>query len=157
MTCKNQLDSQMLHFADDTNLLYISKSMKKINKDINLYLSLIVQWLRSQKICLNENKTELVIFSPNRKQITKHLNFRISGQKIEISNRVIGLVIIFTPGVIVIKMSKMAHFLYFLKTSTKDQSQFGENIQVHLKDLVQLFQEVMWIIEFWATSSKIHP
>ena len=31
---------------------------------------------------------ELVIFSPKRKQITKHLNFRISGQKVEISNRV---------------------------------------------------------------------
>ena len=32
--------------------------------------------------------TELVIFSPERKQITKHLNFQISDQKIEISNRV---------------------------------------------------------------------
>ena len=32
--------------------------------------------------------TELVIFSPKRKQITKHLNFRISDLKIEISNRV---------------------------------------------------------------------
>ena len=32
--------------------------------------------------------TELVIFSPERKQITKHLNFQISDLKIEISNRV---------------------------------------------------------------------
>ena len=31
--------SQMLHFADDTNLLYINKSMKKINKHINHDLS----------------------------------------------------------------------------------------------------------------------
>ena len=63
--------------------------MKKINKDINHDLSLIVQWLRSNKINLNEDKTELVIFSPKRKQITKHLNFhQISSQKIEISNRV---------------------------------------------------------------------
>ena len=37
---------------------------------------------------MNADKTELVIFSPKRKQITKHLNFRISGQKIEISTRV---------------------------------------------------------------------
>ena len=78
----------MLHFADNTNLLYIKKSMKKINKHINHDLSLIVQWLRSNKINLNVDKTELVIFSPKRKQITKHLNFRISGQKIEISTRV---------------------------------------------------------------------
>ena len=62
--------------------------MKKINKHINHDLSLIVQWLRANKISLNADKTELEIFSPKRKQITKHLNFRISGQKIEISNRV---------------------------------------------------------------------
>ena len=62
--------------------------MKKINKHINHDLSLIVQSLRSSKISLNADKTELVIFSPKRKQITKHLNFRISGQKIEISTRV---------------------------------------------------------------------
>ena len=62
--------------------------MKKNNKHINHDLSLIVQWLRSSKISLNADKTELVIFSPKRKQITKHLNFRISGQKIEISTRV---------------------------------------------------------------------
>ena len=81
-------DSQMLHFADDKNLLYISKSMKRINKHINHDLSLIVQWLRSNKISLNADETELVIYSPKRKQITKHLTFRISGQKIEISTRV---------------------------------------------------------------------
>ena len=62
--------------------------MKKINKRNNYYLSLIVQWLWSNKINLNAGKTELVIFSPKRKQITKYLDFRISGQKIEISNRV---------------------------------------------------------------------
>ena len=80
--------SQMLHFSDDINLLYINKSMTKINKPINHDLSLIVQWLIANKISLNADKTELVIFSPKRKQITKHLNFRISGQKIEISNKV---------------------------------------------------------------------
>ena len=61
--------------------------MKRINKRINHDLFLIVQWLRSNKISLNADNTELVIFSPNRKQITKYLNFRISGQKIEISTR----------------------------------------------------------------------
>ena len=66
----------------------VNKSMKKINKHINHDHSLIVQWLRANKISLNADKTELVIFSPKRKQITKHLNFHISSQKIEISNRV---------------------------------------------------------------------
>ena len=69
------------HFADDTNILYCNKSLKKINKYINHDLSQIVQWLRANRISLNTNKTELTIFRPKNKSITKHLNFRISGQK----------------------------------------------------------------------------
>ena len=80
--------SQMLHFAEDANLLYIKKSIEKLSKHINHDLSLIVQWLRSNKISLNSDKTELLIFSPKRKQMNKHLNFRITGQNIEISTRV---------------------------------------------------------------------
>ena len=37
---------------------------------------------------LNTSKTELVIFKPKNKIITKHLNFRISGQKIKPSLQV---------------------------------------------------------------------
>ena len=37
---------------------------------------------------LNTSKTELVIFKPKNKIITKHLNFRISGQKIKPSPQV---------------------------------------------------------------------
>ena len=44
--------------------------------------SQIVQWLRANRISLNASKTELIIFRPKNKIITKHLNFRISGQKI---------------------------------------------------------------------------
>ena len=62
--------------------------MKKINEHFGHDFSFICQWLRANKISLNAGKTELVIFSRKRKQINKHLNFRISGQKIEISNRV---------------------------------------------------------------------
>ena len=29
-----------------------------------------------------------------------------------------------------------------------DQSQFGQNISVHLKDLISLFQKMLWIIGF---------
>ena len=37
---KSVKHSQILHFADDTNLLYLNKSMKKISKHINHDLSL---------------------------------------------------------------------------------------------------------------------
>ena len=81
-------NSKVHHFADNTNLLLINKSLKQINKLINHDLSPLVQWLRSNKISLNTIKTEILIFRPKGKSITKHLNFRISGEKINTSSTV---------------------------------------------------------------------
>ena len=81
-------NSKVHHFAEDTNLLLINKSLKQINKLINHDLSFLVQWLRSNKISLNTSKTEILIFRPKGKSITKHLNFRISGEKISTSSTV---------------------------------------------------------------------
>ena len=47
-----------------------------------------------------------------------------------------GVICLFMPRVTVIKMSKMAYFLYFLLMKATNQSQFGENNYVHLQDLV---------------------
>ena len=80
--------SKVHYFADDTNLLLINKSLKKINSLINHDLALLVQWLRANKISLNTSKTEIIIFRPKHKIITKHLNFRISGEKINLSTTV---------------------------------------------------------------------
>ena len=57
--------------------------LKKINKYINHDLSQIVQWLRANRISLNAIKTEIILFRPKTKT-TKHPNFRISGQKVNI-------------------------------------------------------------------------
>ena len=70
------------HFADDTNLLTFNSSLKKLNKQVNTDLTLLVNWLRSNKISLNTKMTELIIFKSKTKQITKRLNFRISGQRL---------------------------------------------------------------------------
>ena len=47
----------------------------------------------------------------------------VRAEKVNVKNGVICLIIMFTP-----KMSKMAHFLYFLLIATKNQLQFGQNI-----------------------------
>ena len=57
------------------------------NKFINHDLSQIVQWLRANRIPLNANKTEHIIFRPKNEIITKQLNFRISGQKVNTVNK----------------------------------------------------------------------
>ena len=87
MTSTRLLKTDVHLFADDTNLLYSNKSLKKINKH-NQDLSFLSKWLRSNKISLNTSKTEIIIFRPKRKTIQKHLNFRISGQQIKTSTHV---------------------------------------------------------------------
>ena len=56
-------------FADDTKIL-------------NIISYNLVQWLRTNKIFVNVSKTKIVTFMSHSKQITKHLNFHLSGQKI---------------------------------------------------------------------------
>ena len=44
----------------------------------------IVHWLWANKISLNTKKTEIVLFRSEKTIIKKNMNFRISGQKINI-------------------------------------------------------------------------
>ena len=47
-------------------------------------MKLLNIWLRAKKISLNASKTEIILFRlKSQSNITKHLNFRISGQYIE--------------------------------------------------------------------------
>ena len=50
------------HFAADTNLLHYIKSVAKLNKLVNLDMKNLTVWLNANKISLNVDKTELVIF-----------------------------------------------------------------------------------------------
>ena len=45
------------HFADDTNLLVVNKSIKKLQKQVNLDLKYLCKWLKANKISLNASKT----------------------------------------------------------------------------------------------------
>ena len=60
---------KVYHFADDTNFLHFSKSVNRLNKDAELDLKKLTYWLNANKISLNVSKTELVIFTRQRKKI----------------------------------------------------------------------------------------
>ena len=49
-------------FADDTNLLCLSNSIKKLNKLVIADLKHLANWLNANKISLSVKKTEMVIF-----------------------------------------------------------------------------------------------
>ena len=63
--------SKTYHFADDTNLLNVSLSAKKIQKQMNIDLKCLYKWLMANKISLNWSKTELIIFRSNKNYQSK--------------------------------------------------------------------------------------
>ena len=69
-------------FADDTNLLIKSKSLKQLQKHLNLDLRSLKKWLKANKIRLNASKTELLIFRHPNKPINYNLKIKIDGKKI---------------------------------------------------------------------------
>ena len=60
--------SRVHHFADDTNLLLVDNSLKKINKHINQDLKHFTAWLRANRISLNTSKTEILLFRTKSKR-----------------------------------------------------------------------------------------
>ena len=78
--------STTLHFADDTNLLTVNDSLKKLQKQVNLDLRFLCKWLKANKISLNASKTELLLFRHPNKVINYDLKIKINGKKLIPSN-----------------------------------------------------------------------
>ena len=60
--------SSMYHFANDTNLLYSNFLLKLISKHINHDLKLKMHWLRANRISLNVDKTNIILFRSKTKK-----------------------------------------------------------------------------------------
>ena len=70
------------HFADDTNLFDTSKSVKNLNKEINHDMKHLNNWLSANKISLNVEKTELVIFKSPRKVLLNEIKIKLSRKRL---------------------------------------------------------------------------
>jgi hypothetical protein len=79
--------SNVYHFADDTNLLYIHSSPKTIQNKINKDLKGLYTWLLANKISLNVAKTELIIFKKPAMQVPT-LKIKLHGTKLYPTNSV---------------------------------------------------------------------
>ena len=58
--------STIFHFADNTNLLYSSKTIKKLKQNLNKDLMLLYDWLCANRLSLNIGETEFIVFRPPR-------------------------------------------------------------------------------------------
>ena len=70
------------HFADDTNLLCLSNSIKKLNKLVKADLKHLLNWLNANKISLNVRKTEMVIFTSKQKKLEGDLKIKLCGKRL---------------------------------------------------------------------------
>ena len=57
-------------FADDTNLLYVDRSLKNLEITVNKELAKVSDWLIANKLTLNIKKSNFVIFRPRQKKLT---------------------------------------------------------------------------------------
>ena len=74
--------STVYHFADDTSLLQIDKSYKKIKNNMNYDLKGLCNWLLANKISLNTSKTELIFFKKMLQKIPENIKIKINGKKL---------------------------------------------------------------------------
>ena len=68
---------QVHHFADDTNLLCLSNSIKKLNKLVNADLKHLANWLNANKILLNVKKAKMIIFKSKHKKFEEDLKITL--------------------------------------------------------------------------------
>ena len=70
------------NFADDTNLLRLSNSIKKLNKPVNVDLKHLVNWLNANKISFSVEKGEMVIFKSNQQKFEGDLKIKLCGKRL---------------------------------------------------------------------------
>ena len=99
--CKSSNKLQFYLFADDTSLTYANGGLKKLETEINEGLFKVCSWLAVNKLTLNIEKINYVIFRPRQKTIPFHPNIKIinnnsnTSQLLEMKNDIRYLGILF--------------------------------------------------------------
>ena len=91
--CSNILESNL--FADDTNLFLNSPNILNLETNLNVELEKVSQWLYTNKLSLNIEKTSFVVFHSPQRRIAHKLNLSISNTSVNSDNQVKYLGLIF--------------------------------------------------------------
>ena len=65
-------------FADDTNIYYESNSLIDLEKTVNKELEKLYLWLYVNRLSLNIDKTNFIIFHPYNKPLKQHVTIKIN-------------------------------------------------------------------------------
>ena len=69
-------------FVDDTSTLLINKNIKEIEKTYNKELDNVKNWLDSNKLSLNMDKSNLVLSQKNKRHVTIKLKIKMMGEQL---------------------------------------------------------------------------
>ena len=75
-------------FADDTNIYYESSDLLSIQKVVNRELRKVRKWLEANRLALNIEKTNFVLFHSNKRKVTLPIFLKIGRRKIKEENYV---------------------------------------------------------------------
>ena len=70
-------------FADDTNIYLESDDLTRLTKKINKELNKVKSWLDCNKLALNIDKTNFVLFHSPRKQLPDLINLKFGKKSIK--------------------------------------------------------------------------
>ena len=175
-------NSTVHHFADDTNLLYINESLKTLCKKVNYDLKGISNWLNANRLSLNVNKTEFVIFRSPRKSIDSiEINIKLNGKRLYPSSYIKYLGVLIDEHLswkhhineLVIKLNRSNSLLskirHYVKESTLRSLYFslfsshmsyccqiwGQSGSYHLNKILSIQRSALRIISFRPFRSNV--
>ena len=67
-------------FADDTNIYYESSDLLNIQKIVNRELRKVRKWLEANRLALNIDKTNFVLFHSSQRDLTEHIVLKIGNK-----------------------------------------------------------------------------
>ena len=70
-------------FADDTNIYYESSSLDNLERTVNSELNKLFLWLNVNRLSLNIDKTNFIVFHPYNKPIKKRITIKINNKAIK--------------------------------------------------------------------------
>ena len=65
-------------FADDTNIYYESDSLNELERTVNKELDKLYLWLNVNRLSLNIDKTNFLIFHPYNKPLKQNVTIKIN-------------------------------------------------------------------------------
>ena len=74
---------QFYMFADDTNIYYESSDLLDIRKSLNRELRQLRKWSEANRLALNIDKTNFVMFRSSQRKLTQTIVLKIGKNKIK--------------------------------------------------------------------------